>query len=69
MELVRKLLCLHDHMDFKNIPRVHYTSFALSSSHSTDDEPKLSVALMSSERGYWLQKIMEEFETNLRLKP
>lgn len=51
----------------RNIPRVHYTAVSLPSAITTDDEPKISVALQSSKREHWLQAIIEEFKTLLAL--
>lgn len=44
-------------------PPVRYTNMALPKVVTTGDEPKLSVALRSTERDYWLEAIREEFDT------
>lgn len=56
----------NDHPSGYNLrPRrpVSYTHMALPKTITTDDEPKLRVALNSAERSYWLKAIEEEFDT------
>ena len=48
-------------------PRVQYSAAALPSTITTDDEPKLRVALKSPERKRWLKAIREEFKTLVAL--
>lgn len=43
--------------------RVYYTAKAMPTAITTEDEPKLSTALKSPERNYWLESIQEEFDT------
>ena len=51
----------------RQIPRVQYTAYAVPKAISTDDEPRLSVALKSAERAHWLRAIKEEFKTLIDL--
>ena len=53
----------HRPANLRQIPRVNYNCRALPREITTDDEPKLSVALKSPERKLWLKAIEEEFNT------
>lgn len=48
--------------NLRQIPRIKYNCRALPMEITTEDEPKLSIALKSPERHIWLDAIQEEFD-------
>lgn len=49
--------------NLRQLPRVKYNYRAMPKEITTEDEPKLSVALKSTEKRIWLDVIKEEFDT------